>query len=78
MWQKCPVCDGTGITQNYVTTAIISSQCTVCRGQKIIYELTGLPPSFPERDNPLINAARGRDECGINLDELKNLNKKQS
>ena len=24
-----------------------------------------------ERDNPLINAARGRDECGINLDEVQ-------
>ena len=24
-----------------------------------------------ERNNPLINAARGRDECGVNLDEIR-------
>lgn len=43
MWQKCPICDGSG----NVLSGFGSLQtkiCTVCDGKKIINELTGLPP----------------------------------
>lgn len=42
MWQKCPICNGTGsapITQSSNGT------CTVCQGKKIISEVNGLPPT---------------------------------
>lgn len=42
-WQTCPLCKGSGIDP----TVLLCNQlpvCTVCKGQKIINELTGLPP----------------------------------
>lgn len=36
-WQKCPICDG------YGTNSI--SICPTCKGERIISELTGLPPT---------------------------------
>ena len=39
MWQKCPICNGTGKDLQY-----LDKDCTVCNGFKIINELTGLPP----------------------------------
>ena len=36
-WQKCPICDG------YGTYSI--SICPTCKGERIISELTGLPPT---------------------------------
>lgn len=38
MWQKCPICNGTGQDPNIMLT------CMVCGGNKIISEITGLPP----------------------------------
>ena len=40
MWQKCPICNGTGIVEisNY------NRKCDTCNGKKIINTLTGLPP----------------------------------
>jgi DnaJ-class molecular chaperone len=38
MWQACPICRGNGVT-------LIDETCTVCKGKKIISELTGLPPA---------------------------------
>lgn len=43
MYQKCPICNGTGIDQNPGTYSSIP-KCTVCNGYKIINELNGLPP----------------------------------
>ena len=43
MWQKCPVCNGSGKVENSVTTSVWSG-CTVCKGTKIISVLNGLPP----------------------------------
>ncbi len=40
MWQKCPVCDGTGNSPNFNVV------CSVCNGMKIISELTGRPPGL--------------------------------
>lgn len=41
MWQKCPICQGTGINNN----SSWREPCSVCKGQKIISELTGKPPA---------------------------------
>jgi hypothetical protein len=41
-WQKCPICLGSGLS-------LSGLKCTVCNGQKIISEVTGLPPS-PNRE----------------------------
>ena len=43
-YQKCPVCDGRGTTEEYG----VGTKCTVCDGKKIISTLTGRPPKFPE------------------------------
>ena len=40
MWQKCPICNGTGRDSFYQ-----DKYCTTCNGYKIINELTGLPPT---------------------------------
>lgn len=52
MWQKCPICNGTGSVPAILSTT--SSQiCTVCNGAKIISKLNGLPPanySFEKSD----------------------------
>ena len=42
MYQKCPICNGTGKDPSQF--AKVTSPCTVCKGAKIISELTGLPP----------------------------------
>ena len=41
MWQQCPNCKGSGTTfcpLSHSTSAV----CTVCKGHKLISELTGL------------------------------------
>ena len=40
MWQKCPICNGTGGT--YINAF---KDCSLCKGAMIISELTGLPPN---------------------------------
>jgi DnaJ-class molecular chaperone len=44
MWQKCPICNGTGKVSEPLSNNT-STTCTVCQGKKIISELTGLPPA---------------------------------
>lgn len=47
MWQKCPICNGSGNhTQPY--TNATSGLCKVCGGKGIINEITGLPPEGVE------------------------------
>lgn len=43
MWQNCPLCKGTGFDP---TPGIYSNipECPICKGQRIISEITGLPP----------------------------------
>ena len=43
MWQKCPVCEGTGMVTFY-------NRCSVCNGKKIISEVDGLPPAEKSKD----------------------------
>ena len=47
MWQKCPICNGTGIIPNEFNNSSAWSPfitCTVCNGFRIISKITGLPP----------------------------------
>ena len=41
MFQKCPICEGTGL-DTIIKPAIM---CSVCKGEKIISSLTGFPPN---------------------------------
>jgi hypothetical protein len=54
MWQTCPVCKGVGKVPypGISSTAGISVLCTVCRGMKIISELTGKPPGEISTQKP--------------------------
>lgn len=51
MWQRCPICNGSGVEQNYITSSMYV-QCSVCKGKKIISEINGLPP---EAEKPKSN-----------------------
>ncbi len=44
MFQKCPLCNGTGIHTHILNTGNPTIKCDVCKGQKIISQLTGKPP----------------------------------
>lgn len=44
MWQKCPNCNGAGVTY-YPMSISTSAVCDVCKGRKIIHQLSGLPPA---------------------------------
>lgn len=48
MWQKCPICNGTGVHNNIVVNTI-NSICKTCNGHGIISESTGLPPIKPKQ-----------------------------
>lgn len=48
MWQKCPICEGTGF-YSLPLSATTTEKCSVCDGKKIISELTGLPPNNTEQ-----------------------------
>lgn len=41
MWQKCPICNGSGISPDHLST----STCPTCQGKRIISEINGLPPA---------------------------------
>ena len=45
MWQKCPICNGSGKTYNTLSSSSFDV-CSTCRGTKIISELNGLPPNY--------------------------------
>lgn len=45
MYQKCPICNGTGKQQNFDQTSKFS-HCGTCAGTGIISSLTGLPPNY--------------------------------
>lgn len=44
MWQKCPMCNGTGSDPSWLVHNGNIPKCPVCKGERIINELTGKPP----------------------------------
>jgi hypothetical protein len=49
MWQKCPICNGTGVIPGPLSNSLFIT-CVTCNGKRIISELTGLPPSFEKEE----------------------------
>ena len=45
MWQKCPICNGIGKSEERLGYYKVEPDCPICRGKGIISELTGLPPN---------------------------------
>lgn len=54
MYQKCPVCDGSGLTHTQYVS--IPTTCPTCNGARIISELNGLPPA---NSAPDVSGVRG-------------------
>lgn len=48
MFQKCPICNGTGQDFNFPN---LNSACTVCKGAKIIDDKSGKPPTNTKDDS---------------------------
>lgn len=48
MYQKCPICNGTGQGSGTNSRQI---PCSVCKGHKIISEVTGQPPPTSQSIN---------------------------
>ena len=48
MWQKCPVCLGTGI-DNSIIIFNKKIKCTTCDGKKVINTITGNPSNINEK-----------------------------
>ena len=48
MWQKCPICLGTGIDNSIIIFNKVI-KCTTCDGKKIISTITGNPPNINEK-----------------------------
>jgi hypothetical protein len=44
MWQKCSICNGTGLDPNCFIINNNPPKCPVCKGKRIINTLTGKPP----------------------------------
>ena len=48
MWQKCPICLGTGI-DNSIIIFNKEIKCSTCDGKKVINTITGNPPNISEK-----------------------------
>ena len=49
MWQKCPICSGTGIDKSNVTFNK-KNKCPTCDGKKVINIITGNSPNIYEKN----------------------------
>lgn len=67
MWQKCPICNGTGRSCLEIYTNNTSNPCKTCGSKGIISELTGLPPtglgSNDYKNTKIGNSGDFRDNC---------------
>ena len=48
MWQKYPICLGTGVDNNIIIFNKVI-KCVTCDGKKIINTITGNPPNINEK-----------------------------
>lgn len=60
MYQKCPICNGSGIDSNYISSQYL---CKTCNGKGIISELTGLPPKEVNKISISSTSTDFRDNC---------------
>jgi len=44
-YQKCPICEGTGMFTPHTIVNVPLPPCPVCKGKSIIHTDTGLPPA---------------------------------
>lgn len=75
MWQKCPVCNGTGTIPGGHVSSSLFTTCPTCDGKRIISQLTGLPPSFANKEqsiepcttesNPESNKVENKPTLGV-------------
>jgi DnaJ-class molecular chaperone len=62
MWQKCPICNGSGNTySNYSLNT--SASCRTCNGTGMINEITGLPPIKSNKGYDFRDEGDFRDNC---------------
>lgn len=66
MYQKCPICNGSGQVPPHPGSSATSEQCDVCQGKKIISELTGLPPNYSEGTAPVDIGQGGKGSLSYN------------
>jgi len=59
MWQKCPICEGTGRNSAPLSDSSYHI-CSVCEGRKIINVETGLPPKTNNNEIDTIQDRNGR------------------
>ena len=62
MWQKCPICNGTGRVESLTTTNPFNN-CNTCNGKGIISQITGLPPNGIEIRPLSKDSGDFRDNC---------------
>ena len=62
MWQKCPICNGTGKYNNPLTMNT-QDNCRTCNGKGIISQITGLPPNGVEIRPISRDSGDFRDNC---------------
>jgi hypothetical protein len=78
MWQKCPVCNGTGKNYGALEGGIYNSNCPTCNGQRIISELTGKPPAYEIKTGVTTAGTRpciGYEPLSLTGDVCKNCGK---
>ena len=63
MWQKCPICNGTGRVTDTIYTTNSFTKCNVCNSKGIISTLTGLPPTGIEVRPLAKDSGDFRDNC---------------
>lgn len=61
MYQKCPICNGTGFEFDSLPSMNSSrkKECTVCEGSKIISQITGRPPARKANENSSNTKSKG-------------------
>lgn len=78
MWQKCPICNGTG-TSPLPGTYSSMPQCPTCLGARIISEISGLPPShFQGKEDTMSTFTSSTTTMGLHqfvLDEYNSSSK---
>lgn len=75
-WQKCPLCNGSGIDPSTGTFTGIPV-CPVCDGHRIISEVNGLPPGIPGKkedrfcDIVRFTLKKRIEDPGITMEEIE-------